>query len=317
MRNISVIALAVIPLLAAGCNKAAVPGDGGGSAELQQQTRAVEAATADASAETAAQTPRTTDYGANDNRPAGGPAPEAARRPPPVSLPMLAYAHRFMMELPGDQVRPLMNWHEQQCVQAGPVLCQVTAAEATDEDGEVSAKLHMRGDPVWLARFRGGLQTDAERVGGKVRVSGTDTEDLTRTIVDTEAAVRAKTVLRDRLQQMLKTRSGKLPDLLETEQELARVQGEIDAARSELSVMRAQVQTSELRLEYRSLPQMVPARAIEPVKQSVAGVFSIVMTMLAILITLSAVLLPIGLVALPAWLLWRSRRKPAPARVKS
>ena len=116
----------------------------------------------------------------------------------------------------------------------------------------------MRGDPVWLDRFRGGLETDAERVGGKVRVSGTDTEDLTRQVIDTEAAVRAKTVLRDRLQQMLKTRSGKLPELLETEQELARVQGEIDAARSELSVMRARVQTSELRLEYRSLPRWSP-----------------------------------------------------------
>ena len=87
-----------------------------------------------------------------------------------------------------------------------------------------------------------------------------ESEDLTRQIVDTEAAVRARTALRDRLQAILATRPGKLSDLLEVEKELARVQGELDATQSELAVMRTRVVTSLLTITYSSGASLMAPR---------------------------------------------------------
>ena len=75
---------------------------------------------------------------------------------------------------------------------------------------------------------------------------------VTRVIVDTEATLRAKRALRDRLQQLLATRPGSLADLLGVERELARVQGEIDSSEPNLASTRTRVAMSAVTIEYAS-----------------------------------------------------------------
>jgi hypothetical protein len=245
------------------------------------------------------------------------PKPEKARAlSPPLALPMLAYSYTYSLEVPGREVRGLMDRHEQACLEAGPDVCQVTSAQSRNEDGEIAGTLKLRARPAWLNRFRAGLGRDAEALGGRVKTSETGTDDLTREIVDTEAGLRAKTTLRDRLQGLLARREGKLEDLLRVEHELAGVQQEIDAARSELAVMQARVQTASLTIGYRSFGQLVSGRTAEPLNKAVHSVSGIVATGFAIILIVGACALPFAIVGLPAFLLWRASRKKAARRVR-
>ena len=92
---------------------------------------------------------------------------------------------------------------------------QLVASNRTgDPQDSLRGSLSLRAEPEWLQRFVKGVQSDAISAAGRVTSQWTTTEDLTREIVDTEATLRAKRALRDRLQQLLATRPGSLADLL-------------------------------------------------------------------------------------------------------
>lgn len=227
------------------------------------------------------------------------------------TLPQLAYVYQTWIEAPAAAVPGLLARHETACRSAGAAVCQIISAQGSSRSGDASdAQLTLRAEPGWLQRFRGGLAGDAQSVKGKVTGSVTKSEDLTRSIVDTEAALRAKTVLAGRLEQLLATRQGKLSELLELERALAQVQGEIDAARSELAVMRTRVATSELTLSYNSRPLASGDGAWRPLSEAVRGSVKVFATVLAVLVTLAAAALPIAALAGLGWLVWRRTRRP-------
>jgi len=237
-------------------------------------------------------------------------------QPAPAAAPMLAYDYSYDLETPSDRVRPLLTRHEQACVAAGPATCQVLAADVQTDRDQTSGTLKLRAAEAWLASFRNGLETDATTAGGKVLRSGVQSEDLTRSIVDTGAAVRAKTMLRDRLEQLLAQRPGKLSELLELEQNIATVQGDIDASQSELAVMQARVAMSSLTVSYESNSGAISGRTIRPLANAFGGFAANSLMVLAGMVTLLSFLLPIGLAIVLVWLGWRwiakSRRRPPP-----
>lgn len=287
---------AVSLLTLAACSKAAAPQGGA--------TYAATEAVAAAAPETA------TDSAAD----AGGEGAPSPGKPAvaPVAAPMLAYRYKAELEVPGAKLRGLMAEHEQACAKAGPALCQVLEASSETDRGLARGSLSLRAEPRWLAGFRGRLEADAKGAGGKLSRSGVDSEDLTRAIVDTEAALRAKATLRDRLQGLLASRPGKLSELLELERELARVQGEIDAAQSELNVMRARVQMAQMTVSYAPADQAFAGKTVEPLAKALTGAFGIVVWGLAAIVVIAAFLTPFVLVGVPLiWLLrrWRARRK--------
>lgn len=250
---------------------------------------------------------------------AGGPAPprELAASPAsptvarPVQAPRIAYVYRYGLELPVEQVPTLQARHEQACAAAGPAVCQVVGSSSrrTGRD-QLTAELEIRATPAFVAAFRTRLGGEADRAGGRIAQSATDSEDLTRALIDTEARVRALTTLRDRLQQLLATRSGPLDQLLATERELARVQGELDANRSTLEVLGARVATSRLIIEYTALGQLAPDSAFRPVSDALSGALTVFMSGVAALILLVAGALPFLIVGVPlVWLILRWRRR--------
>ena len=169
----------------------------------------------------------------------------------------------------------------------------------------------LRGEPSWLRTFTSGVATDVESADGRIISQSTNTEDLTRQIVDTEARLRALTALRDRLQELLRSRPGRLADLLEVERELARVQGEIDATQSNLAVMRTRVAMSELSLHYRSAPRPLGSDTLEPLRQAFANFLGLIVSGFAAILYLIAGLIPVAVVVVPlVWLAlrWRKQR---------
>jgi hypothetical protein len=256
------------------------------------------------------------------------PAPQAQVQQPSAALqvkvagPQVAYTYSFGVQAPAGRIAGLVAAHEKACTAAGPALCEVVRQSVNQHSVDsVEASLTLRAAPVWFARFRSDLPGQAKAAGGRVLSSGVDSEDLTREIVDTDAALRAKTTLRDRLQTLLATHPGRVSDLLEVERELARVQGEIDAAQSELNVMRGRVAMSEVSLTYAAEGVLAPRGAWMPLRGAVEGFLGTVATSLAVIIMVVGALLPwLGLAAAAIWLgrkrlarLARFRTKATPA----
>jgi hypothetical protein len=242
---------------------------------------------------------------------------EAGAAATPQHTLYLAYAYGMTLETPADRLVGVMEGHAAACRAAGPQVCQLISLNREgDAETYLSGDLSLRAEPQWLVRFMARIEADADAANGRVRAKSTTTEDLTRAIVDTEARLRAMTTLRDRLQSILATRPGRVADLLEVERELARVQGEIDSTQSNLAVMRARVDMSELAVRYQSAPRPVTASTLEPLRYALASFLGNLVQGLAAIVTLVALALPwaavLGLVAWAgraAWRRWKARRE--------
>lgn len=292
----TLIVLALVAASASACQKK----DEGGVAPEAAATEATAVADdAAASGETAA---------------SAAVSPEAWPTLPP-SLPMLAYAYDFKLKAQARRIPELMRKHEQACIDAGPATCQVIGVDMQSEGRDrTQGRLEVRATQAWIRLIRPGLAMDAEEAGGGLTGSGIATEDLTGSIVDTQAAITSKEAMRARLQAMLKNRPGKLEEALEVEQELARVQQEIDAARSGLAVMRTRVATSKLVVNYVSTGVMAPDSAYRPVQSAANAFFGNVMGVFSGMIWVLSFVLPFVLVIGPiAWFWAHRRRKPTVA----
>jgi hypothetical protein len=228
----------------------------------------------------------------------------------PAPVMYLAYSYQVGLELPAARLNAVMQRHVQACQSAGPRLCQLVGSNVSgDPESYMSGYVSLRGEPAWLRTFMNGLEAEADESGGRLKSRTTQSEDLTRQLVDTEARLRAQTALRDRLQALLRSRPGRLADLLEVERELARVQGEIDAVQSSLAVMRTRVSMSELTLNYESGPQPVGSDTFEPLREAFANFLGIVVGGFAAIIVIIAGLIPFAVVIAPlVWLLLRWRK---------
>ena len=245
--------------------------------------------------------------------------PVGGGAPPASSAPMLAYTYRFEIEAPADGITAVSRRQEQACAAAGAQVCQVVGSNLSRQGGDVSGKLELKAAPSWVSDFRGRLDAEVQGVGGKVLSQEVSSEDLSRSIVDTGAALRAKTMLRDRLEKLLADRPGKLSELLDLEKNIADVQGDIDTTQSELAAMQGRVQMSDLALEFRSKTGVIGTGAAATLGQAFGGFLGNTVSVLAILVTLVSYVLPLALAgALGWWVLGSFRRrrptKPAPPK---
>lgn len=173
-------------------------------------------------------------------------APDAAG-----TVQYIAYAHTVGMRLPLKAIEPTMQGHIAACNAAGPTVCIVTNSNLYSySEGESSGYLNLRATPAWIETFLSGIDAEAEAARGEISNRQTTTEDLTVSIIDTGARVRALETLQSRLQQLLESRPGDLGEILETERELSRVNGEIDSLKSTLAALRQRVDMSQLSVNY-------------------------------------------------------------------
>jgi hypothetical protein len=77
---------------------------------------------------------------------------------------------------------------------------------------------------------------------GELKNQTLGTEDVTKAYLDTDARLKNARVMEQRLIDMLKTKTGKVSDLLQVEKELARVREEIEKMQGELKYWDSQVQ---------------------------------------------------------------------------
>lgn len=247
------------------------------------------------------------DDAAPDARAERDAAPATAPQPP-----MLALAYKLGLVVPADQVRPLMESHQEACERAGPDQCQVLGANASaDGDEKAAAELTLRATPAWMRVFRTRAEADAKDLGGRIDAAATDSDDLSSDIVDTEAAQRARADEEARLAQLMKRRTSSLQDTLQVEQEITRVQGEMDQAASELAAMKTRIVMQTVTVAYASPAVASPKGDSAPLQTAERGFMGNVYAGLAALVWVASFLLPFALVGAPiVW--WVARRKKAP-----
>jgi hypothetical protein len=237
---------------------------------------------------------------------------------PAPQAPMLALAYKLGLVVPAQQVRPLMESHQEACERAGSDQCQVLSANASAEgDDKATAELELRATPAWMRLFRTRAEADAKDLGGRIDEAATDSDDLSTQVVDTEAAQRARAGERARLTELMQRRTSNLQDTLAVEQEITRVQGEMDQADSELAAMNNRIVMQTVTVAYASPAIASPKGASAPLQAAERGFMGNVYAGLAALVTVASFLLPFVLVGAPiAWLIARARKK-APAAPKA
>ena len=288
----------IVILLVAGCSKKSVEPRGAGLASEGAPSTAM----------AMVQSPDSIAMGGVAS--SGGSARTLPSQPvDPVSY--LAYGYGIAVELPADRLIGVMEGHTAACRSAGPRVCQlVTSSRQGYPQETLRGSLSLRAEPQWLHGFMKGVQSDTVGAAGRVMAQSTTTEDLTREIVDTEATLRARRALRDRLQQLLATRPGSLTDLLGVERELARVQGEVDSTESNLAVMRTRVAMSALTIEYVSSARVTARATFAPLREALGDfVVAVVESTAGLLVTAGTLLPWIVTGMLAVWLLVRARRR--------
>lgn len=233
--------------------------------------------------------------------PSTGDRPLAA--PLPASMPKLAYVYGLAFEMPSNDIGKLMRRHADLCEQQGPSSCRIVgmdlSGEAERED--VSGKLQLAVAAPHARALTALLEKEAEGLGADQTATTIGSEEVSKTLVDTEARIRTREELRDRLTEVLRTRKGSVKELVEAERQVAAVNEEIDQARSWLAETRGRVTFSRMDIDYRSRAG-AGSSFLAPIAAAFGSLGSVLGFVIAALLLLAAILGPI------AGIVWLGRR---------
>ena len=211
----------------------------------------------------------------------------------PASMPQLAYDYGLSFRLRSDEIGKLMRRHASVCEQQGAQSCRIVGMDLSGdaERGNVRGTLNLAVAASHARAVSALMDEEASDAGAKQVSATIGGEEVSKTVVDTEARIRSREQLRDRLTEVLRTRKGSVNDLVEAERKVAEVNEEIDQARSWLAETKGRVAFSPLEIDY--APAAAPASEfLAPISGalgSLAGVFGLVV---AALIMVSAFIAP-------------------------
>lgn len=235
----------------------------------------------------------------------------------PVSVPRIAYIYEFGYRLAAESIPGLQRKHADLCEKQGPQVCRILDMRQSGAEGDyASGSLALAVAAPRARSFGGELGKLAGDAGGAEVSSGISGEDLSKQIVDTEARLRARSVLRDRLMEVLETRKGSVSELVEAERAVAQVNEEIDQARGWLAEMQGRVDFSRVNLSYSS-GSPSGGGFMEPIRGALGNIGTILGLLIAAIIVGLTVLVPLGLVGWALRAIWVRIRKPRVAPVET
>lgn len=235
-----------------------------------------------------------------------------------VTVPQLAYAWSLGFLIPEDKLATAQDKHRSLCEDMGAARCQILSMErgtGTDQTGAASLKLRVVSSEA--RAFSNQLSNVIADAGGRSTDTKVEGEDVSKSIIDTQARIKQRELLVARLTEVLRTRQGKVGELVEAERSVAEAQGELDQARSWLKELRGRVAMSEFDIRYSAIAPSANAESVGAqlgdATQASAATFLIG---LRTLFTLAIYLLPWTLLVFPMvmavrWL--RRKRDNAPA----
>jgi hypothetical protein len=233
----------------------------------------------------------------------------------PVSMPKIAYVYDYGYRIATDEISALQRKHADLCEKQGAQVCRILEMRQSGGEGDYgTGSLTLAVAAPRARSFGAELGKAAEASGGSEVSSAISGEDLSKQIVDTEARLRARSLLRDRLMEVLATRKGTVAELVEAERGVAQVNEEIDQARSWLAEMQGRVDYSRFNISYAS-GSPSSGGFISPIRDALGSVSSILGMLFAFLIMLVTVLVPLGVIAFglrAAWKRFKAMRAKTP-----
>ena len=221
--------------------------------------------------------------------------PPSATSPVPVGMPQVAYTYAYGFRVPATIIRPMQEKHADMCEAKGPQVCRIVSMNSGESEGDYAyGSLQIAIASSEARTFGKALNATSEGMKGELVSSSIQGEDLSKRIVDTEARLRARTVLRDRLLEVLRNRKGTVAELVQAERGVAQVNEEIDQAQSWLTEMRGRVAYSTMTLEYEA-GTPTEGGFLDPIRGAWGSLASIFGNLIALMMLLVTVVLPIGL----------------------
>lgn len=152
----------------------------------------------------------------------------------------VAETHSLQIETTYDALQPRYQRDFQKCVELG---CQIVNSNITLEQG---GNIQARIGPDKLGEF---LDFLAEGQG-KIKNHSVSADDYTMEYTDTETANANLLALRNRLATLLNSRAEDVDDILRIEQELNRIQTQIDQNAARLKILSTMTSMATVNLNY-------------------------------------------------------------------
>lgn len=229
-----------------------------------------------------------------------------------ISVPKLAYAYALGFKLDGDRIAAAQEAHRGLCERMGPTRCQLMAmSRGSADDAEPVASLKLRVASAEARRFSDALIKLVSAQGGRAIRTSVSAEDVSKAIVDAEARIHQRELLVARLTEILRTRSGKVAELVEAERSVAQAQEELDQTQGWLTELRGRVAMSDFEVSYQAAarqvsPEVTRSGLGDATLDSGAAFVLTLRAILTVLIYLAPWLLVFGPLG---WLLWRRVRR--------
>src|SRR5690242_11395712 len=144
---------------------------------------------------------------------------------------------------------------------------------------------------------------------GKLESVNVNAEDVGEEFTDVTARMENARRLESRLIDLLAARTGKLKDVLEVEQALARVREEIERYEGRLRYLRAHADMSTLTINVHEPVPVVGHAGSSVLGEAFKQAWRNFVDLVALCIRSLGVVLPVGLVAAAAWLAYERRRR--------
>ncbi|MDF0487207.1 DUF4349 domain-containing protein [Sphingomonas sp. H39-1-10] len=219
--------------------------------------------------------------------------------------PKIAYSYSVTYRIDAGSIAGVQAKQVALCTALGGARCRIikTSVGTDTIEGGTNGQTSLLVAAGIANGFNAKLDAVVVAAGGTVQSRSTNAEDITKQTIDTDARVRAKQALADRLLALIQHGSGNVGDLVAAEKAYSDTQEEVDAARSLQAELRQRVAMSQIDVDYTSSD---PRSIFAPVRRSARTAGESFGNSLAALLTFVIVALP--WVALLALLLWLKRR---------
>ena len=231
----------------------------------------------------------------------------------PVTIPQIAYSYRHGFRLSAGDIPKVQQAHADLCEKKGRAVCRILNMSQSGSEGDYAhGMLELEIAAPQARAFGADLAKVVDRQGGEQIASSIEGEDLSRQIVDTQAHLRSRILLRDRLMEILATRKGSVEELVAAERGVAEVNSEIDKAQSWLAEMKGRVSFSRMTIDYQSGGRNAGS-FWQPIADALSNIGMIMGTAIAVLITFLVGFLPFAVLGGAGYWIYRRLRKPGPA----
>lgn len=223
--------------------------------------------------------------------------PPAELPAPAATGPKIAYSYSVTYAFDRSTVAEVQGRQLDLCRRLGPTRCLVVRSTLNTpgpDDHVVNDEAVLMVDATRADAVTRRFDAIAEAGGARRANRQVEAEDVTRQVIDTDARVRAKQALAERLLAIIRSGNGKVGDLVEAERAYAATTEELEAAKGQRAELAQRVAMSKVTIAYAFSD--VPGGS-SPVMASLATAGETLSTSVAALVTFIVAALPWAVVA--------------------